>query len=42
MDMETMERFVRIAKARLKKIYKNPTQRAAWAAKMYSKWMQRK
>ena len=37
-----MSQFLRIAKARLRKIYPNKQQRNAWAAKMYSRWMQRK
>lgn len=37
-----MKQFLRIANARLRKIYKNKQQRKAWAAKMYSKWLQRK
>jgi hypothetical protein len=37
-----MSQFLRIAKARLRKIYPNRQQRNAWAAKMYSRWMQRK
>lgn len=43
MKKETiMEQFLRIARARLRKIYRNKQQRRAWAAKMYSRWMQRK
>ncbi len=37
-----MSQFLRIANARLKKIYPNKQQRSAWAAKMYSIWMQKK
>jgi hypothetical protein len=41
--METkMNQFLRIANARLRKIYPNKQQRKAWAAKMYSRWLQRK
>ena len=40
--MNEMEQFLRIANARLRKVYKNPQQRSAWAAKMYSRWLQRK
>ena len=40
--MKTMQQFLRIANARLRKIYKNPQQRRAWAAKMYTRWLQRK
>lgn len=43
MKKETiMEQFLRIARARLRKIYRNKQQRRAWAAKMYSRWQQRK
>ena len=41
--METkMKQFLRIANARLRKIYPNKQQRKAWAAKMYSRWLQKK
>jgi len=41
--METkMNQFLRIANARLRKIYPNKQQRKAWAAKMYSRWLQKK
>lgn len=40
--MKHMKQFLRIANARLRKIYKNPKQRRAWAAKMYTRWLQRK
>ena len=33
---------MRIAMARLRPIYKNPTQRRAWAANMYRRWQERK
>lgn len=40
--MKEMMQFLRIANARLRKIYPNKQQRNAWAAKMYSKWIERK
>lgn len=40
--MKEMTQFLRIANARLRKIYPNKQQRNAWAAKMYSKWIERK
>ena len=40
--MNQMSQFLRIANARLRKIYPNKQQRKAWAAKMYSRWMSRK
>jgi len=40
--MKHMKQFLRIANARLRKVYKNPQQRRAWAAKMYTRWLQRK
>jgi hypothetical protein len=43
MKKETiMEQFLRIARARLRKIYPNKHQRGAWAAKMYARWLERK
>lgn len=43
MKKETiMEQFLRIARARLRKIYRNKQQRRAWAAKMYVRWQERK
>ena len=43
MKKETiMEQFLRIARARLRKIYPNKHQRGAWAAKMYVRWQERK
>ena len=39
--MEDMERFLRIANARLRKVYPFKKQRSAWAAKMYVKWIER-
>lgn len=40
--MKTMNQFLRIANARLRSIYPNKQQRSAWAAKMYSRWLERK
>jgi hypothetical protein len=40
--MSKMQQFLRIANARLRKIYKNKHQRKAWAAKMYARWIERK
>lgn len=40
--MSKMQQFLRIANARLRKVYKNKQQRRAWAAKMYTRWLQRK
>jgi len=43
MKKETiMEQFLRIARARLRKIYRNKQQRRAWSAKMYARWLERK
>ena len=43
MKKETiMEQFLRIARARLRKIYRNKQQRRAWSAKMYVRWLERK
>ena len=43
MKKETiMAQFLRIARARLRKIYPNKHQRRAWAAKMYVRWLERK
>ena len=39
--MKHMKQFLRIANARLRKVYKNKQQRRAWAAKMYVRWMKR-
>ena len=39
--MRKMEQFLRIANARLRKVYPNRTQRRAWAAKMYVRWLKR-
>jgi hypothetical protein len=41
-NMSKMEQFLRIANARLRKVYKNKQQRKAWAAKMYARWLERK
>ena len=40
--MNNMKQFLRIANARLRKVYKNKQQRNAWAAKMYARWIERK
>ena len=40
--MKQMEQFLRIANARLRKVYPNKQQRRAWAAKMYARWIERK
>jgi len=40
--MENMKQFLRIANARLKKLYPNKRQRQSWTAKMYVKWLDRK
>lgn len=40
--MNKMNQFLRIANARLKKVYPNKMQRKAWAAKMYARWIERK
>ena len=40
--MNEMEQFLRIANARLRKIYPFKKQRRAWAAKMYVRWLKRK
>ena len=39
--MNKMEQFLRIANARLRKVYPNKQQRRAWAAKMYVRWLKR-
>ena len=39
--MRKMEQFLRIANARLKKVYKNKQQRKAWAAKMWRRYVER-
>lgn len=40
--MNKMNQFLRIANARLKKVYPFKKQRRAWAAKMYARWIERK
>lgn len=40
--MNQMQQFLRIANARLKRLYPNKQQRSAWAAKMYARWTERK
>lgn len=40
--MKEMKQFLRIANARLKKIYPNKQQRSAWVAKMWSRFVERK
>ncbi len=40
--MSKMEQFLRIANARLRKIYPNKMQRKAWAAKMWVRYQERK
>lgn len=39
--MNQMEQFLRIANARLRKIYPFKKQRDAWVAKMYVRWLKR-
>lgn len=39
---DLMKQFLRIANARLRKVYPNKQQRKAWAAKMYATWVSRK
>lgn len=36
-----MNQFLRIANARLKKVYPNKIQRRAWAAKMWARYCER-
>ncbi len=40
--MSKMEQFLRIANARLRKVYKNKRQRKAWAANMWRRYIDRK
>ena len=40
--MSKMQQFLRIANARLRKVYPNKQQRTAWAAKMWSNYIERK
>ena len=39
--MKKMNQFLRIANARLKKVYPNKMQRKAWAAKMWARYVER-
>ena len=39
--MSKMQQFLRIANARLRKIYKNKQQRRAWAANMWRRYVER-
>ena len=39
--MSKMKQFLRIANARLRKVYPNKTQRKAWAANMWRRWLER-
>jgi len=39
--MSKMEQFLRIANARLRKVYKNKTQSKAWAANTWRRWLER-
>lgn len=39
--MNKMKQFLRIANARLKKVYPNNKQRKAWAANMWRRWLER-
>lgn len=40
--MSKMNQFLRIANARLKKVYPNKQQRRAWVAKMWARYCERK
>jgi hypothetical protein len=40
--MSKMKQFLRIANARLRKVYPNKMQRRAWAANMWRRWLERK
>lgn len=40
--MREMKQFLRIANARLKKVYPNKQQRRSWAAKMWVRFIERK
>ena len=40
--MSKMQQFLRIANARLRKVYKNKQQRKACAANMWRRWLERK
>ena len=39
--MSKMKQFLRIANARLRKVYKNKRQRKAWAANMWRRYIDR-
>ena len=39
--MSKMKQFLRIANARLKKVYPNKMQRRAWVAKMWARYVER-
>lgn len=39
--MNKMNQFLRIANARLRKMYPNKLQRKAWAAKMWARYCER-
>ena len=39
--MKKMNQFLRIANARLRKVYPNKQQRKAWAAKMWARYCER-
>lgn len=39
--MSKMKQFLRIANARLKKVYPNKMQRRAWVAKMWARYCER-
>jgi hypothetical protein len=40
--MEEMKQFLRIANARLRKVYPNKQQRRAWVANMWARFVDRK
>ena len=40
-NMSKMNQFLRIANARLKKVYPNKMQRKAWAANMWRRYLER-
>ena len=40
-NMSKMKQFLRIANARLRKVYPNKRQRKAWAANMWRRWLER-
>lgn len=41
-QINLMKQFMRIAMARLRSIYPYAPQRRAWAAKMYTRWQEKK